>query len=139
MELIEWNVDLTVNIVEIDERKILQKLTFSNSALTEVEQLRKEIDQMCDNVIAALENNDIPAAKTAALTNETNLNKMQIEFRRSHVQRMSEGICTAETGLIFIDIVDNIEKIGDHLTNIAQAIIGGLQWEGVKPKVVDVT
>jgi phosphate:Na+ symporter len=131
--------DHAVNIVEIAERKIEQKLSFSNSALTEADQLRKEIDQMFDNVIAALENNDLEAAKAAALTNENNLNKMQIEFRRSHVQRMSEGVCTAETGLIFIDMVDNIEKIGDHLTNIAQAIIGGLQWEGVKPKVVDVS
>ncbi len=130
--------DHAVNIVEIAERKIEQKLSFSDSALAEAEQLRKEIDQMFDNVIAALENNDIESAKSAALTNENNLNKMQMEFRRSHVQRMSEGICTPQTGLIFIDLVDNVEKIGDHLTNIAQAIIGGLQWEGVKPKVTDI-
>lgn len=129
--------DHAVNIVEITERKIEQKLSFSNSALTEAEQLRKEIDQMFDSVIAALENNDIEAAKSA-LANEYGLNRMQIDFRRSHVQRMSDGICTPQAGLIFIDMVDNIEKIGDHLTNIAQAIIGGLQWEGVKPKVADV-
>jgi phosphate:Na+ symporter len=130
--------DHAVNIVEIAERKMEQKLSFSNSALTEAEQLRKEIDQMFDSVIAALENNDTEAAKSA-LANEYDLNRMQIDFRRSHVQRMSEGICTPQTGLIFIDLVDNIEKIGDHLTNIAQAIIGGLQWEGVKPKVADVS
>ena len=129
--------DHAVNIVEIAERKIEQKLSFSNSALAEAEQLRKEIDQMFDSVIAALENNDIEAAKSA-LANEYDLNRMQIDFRRSHVQRMSEGICTPQAGLIFIDLVDNIEKIGDHLTNIAQAIIGGLHWEGVKPKVTDI-
>jgi len=44
---------------------------------------------------------------------------------------MSDGVCTPQMGLIFIDLVDNIEKIGDHLTNIAQAVIGGLQWAGV--------
>ena len=131
--------DHAVNIVEIAERKIEQKLSFSNSALAEAEQLRREIDQMFDNIIASLENNDIKSAKTAVITNENNLNKMQINFRRSHVQRMSEGICSAEAGLIFIDLVDNVEKIGDHLTNIAQAIIGGLQWEGVKPKVSNVS
>jgi phosphate:Na+ symporter len=131
--------DHAVNIVEIAERKIEKKLSFSNSALTEAEDLRKEIDQMIDNIIAALEKNNIDAAKSAALTNENNLNTMQISFRRSHVKRMSEGLCSAEAGLIFIDLVDNIEKIGDHLTNIAQAIIGGLQWEGVKPKVADLS
>jgi phosphate:Na+ symporter len=58
---------------------------------------------------------------------------MQMEFRRTHVERMTDGKCTAESGLIFIDLVDNVEKTGDHLTNIAQAIIGGMHWEGVKP------
>jgi len=81
-----------------------------------------------------LENNDIEAAKSA-LGNEDNLNRMQIDFRRSHVDRMSKGHCSPQAGLIFIDLVDNVEKTGDHLTNIAQAIIGGLQWEGVKPRI----
>ncbi len=127
--------DHAVNIVEIAERKIEQKMSWSEPALGEADVLRKEIDQMCGQIIAALEHNDIKAAK-AALTNERNLNLMQVEFRRSHVERMSNGICTPNAGLIFIDLVDNVEKIGDHLTNIAQAIIGGLQWEGIKPKKV---
>ncbi|MHC4659983.1 MAG: PhoU domain-containing protein [Planctomycetota bacterium] len=88
---------------------------------------------MFDYISAALEKNDTEAAKSA-LVNEENLNRMQIEFRRSHVQRMSEGVCSPRAGLIFIDLVDNIEKIGDHLTNIAQAVIGGLQWDGIEHK-----
>ena len=62
---------------------------------------------------------------------------MQMEFRRSHVRRMSDSECSLESGLVFIDLVDNVEKIGDHLTNIAQAVIGGLHWVGIKPKVPD--
>ncbi|MHC4508864.1 MAG: Na/Pi cotransporter family protein [Planctomycetota bacterium] len=126
--------DHAVNIVEIGERKIEQKLSWSDSAQAEADMLRTEIDQMCDRIITALEHNDIKAAELA-LTNEHNLNRMQLEFRRSHVDRMGNGICTPQAGLIFIDLVDNIEKSGDHLTNIAQAIIGGLQWEGIKPKI----
>ncbi len=129
--------DHAVNIVEIAERKIEQKLVFSNSALAEAGQLRKEADEMFDKIIAALEDNDVEAAKSA-LGNENNLNKMQLEFRRSHVQRMTEGVCSPEAGLIFCDLVDNIEKIGDHLTNIAQAVIGGLRWEGVEPRIAPV-
>jgi len=126
--------DHAVNVVEITERKIEKKLSFSDLALAEIGQLRQEIEQMFDSVIGALETNEVKAAKTA-LTNENKINRMQMDFRRSHVQRMSEGICSAETGLVFIDLIDNVEKIGDHLTNIAQAIIGGLQWEGIKPKI----
>ncbi len=126
--------DHAVNIVEVAERKIEQKLSFSESAQAEAEQLKEEIDAMFDCVVAALEKNDSAIARTA-LPHEENLNSMQVEFRRSHVQRMTDAQCTPMTGLIFIDLVDNVEKIGDHLTNIAQAIIGGLHWEGVKPKI----
>ncbi|MEJ2648824.1 MAG: Na/Pi cotransporter family protein [Sedimentisphaerales bacterium] len=128
--------DHAVNIAEIAQRKIDNKITFSESAMAEAEQIRVELDRMFDNIIAALEDDDIPAAKKA-LHNETNINRLQLEFRRSHVDRMSNGLCTAEAGLIFIDLVDNVEKIGDHLTNIAQAIIGGLQWEGIKPRITN--
>ena len=130
--------DHAVNIVEISERKIEKKLSFSESALAEIGQLRSEIEQMFEYIIEALENSDIEASKSA-LVNENNINKMQMEFRRSHVQRMSDSECSLEAGLVFIDLVDNVEKIGDHLTNIAQAVIGGLHWVGIKPKVSDVS
>jgi phosphate:Na+ symporter len=123
--------DHAVNIVEISERKIEQKISFSDAATEEIGRLRSEANIMFDRIIAALENSDVKEAR-AALVNENNLNGMQIEFRRSHVQRMSDNQCSAQAGLIFIDFVDNIEKIGDHLTNIAQAVLGGLQWAGVE-------
>jgi len=130
--------DHAENIVEIAERKIEQKLLFSNDALDEIAQLKTEVERMCDIIINALEKNDVAAA-TSALVSENNINKMQIDFRRSHVSRMAEGTCSAESGLIFIDIVDNVEKIGDHLTNIAQAVLGGLQWDGAEFKVHDIS
>jgi len=128
--------DHAINIIEIAERKIEQKISFSNSAMAEAEKLREEGEQMFDDVISALETGDARAAQ-AALVIEKRLNKAQVDLRRSHVQRMSEGVCAPETGLIFIDLVDNVEKIGDHLTNIAQAAIGGLQWAEIEPKISD--
>ena len=127
--------DHAVNIAEIAERKIDQRLSFSDPAQAEVAQLRTEVNEMFDYISSALENSEVEAAKLA-LVNENNLNRMQMDFRRSHVQRMTSGICAPETGLIFIDLVDNVEKIGDHLTNIAQAVIGGLQWDGIEAKKV---
>jgi phosphate:Na+ symporter len=126
--------DHAENIAEIAERKMEQKLSFSDKALGEINDLKTVVEQMCDSIIRAMEKNDITAA-TSALAGENNLNRMQIGLRRSHVSRMAEGLCSPETGLIFIDLVDNVEKIGDHLTNIAQAVLGGLQWDGVEFKV----
>jgi len=125
--------DHAVNIAEIAERKIDQKIIFSESARGEIETVKSEVNEMFDRTSTALETMDKVSARLA-LINEGNLNRMQREFRRSHVQRMTEQICTPEGGLIFIDLVDNVEKIGDHLTNISQAVIGGLQWDGVEPK-----
>ncbi|MHC4212357.1 MAG: Na/Pi cotransporter family protein [Planctomycetota bacterium] len=125
--------DHAVNIVEIAERKIEQKLIFGESARAEADKLKAEIDEMFENISLALGRNDIEAARRA-LVNEEHLNQMQIDFRRSHVQRMTDGICSPQAGLIFIDLVDNIEKIGDHLTNIAQAVMGGLHWDGIEAK-----
>jgi phosphate:Na+ symporter len=125
--------DHAVNIAEIADRKIEQKLTLSDPAQAEAAQLKEQVTQMFERISGALENNDVGAAQSA-LVNEDNLNRMQMDFRRSHVQRMSEGICSVQAGLIFVDLVDNMEKIGDHLTNIAQAVIGGLQWDGADVK-----
>ena len=122
--------DHAVNIVELAERKIEYKFSFSDIALRESKQMIIEAFQMFDSIIASLENNSSQSAR-AALASEARLNKMQLDLRRHHVRRMTEGDCTAQSGLIFIDLVDNIEKIGDHLTNIAQSVLGGLHWDKI--------
>jgi phosphate:Na+ symporter len=126
--------DHAVNIAEIAQRKISQGITFSGSALREAARLKSEIASMFEKVRTALRDNDREAARRA-LTHEDHLNRMQLDFRRSHVKRMGDGLCSAEAGLVFCDLVDNVEKIGDHLTNIAQAVIGGLQWAGAEPRI----
>ena len=123
--------DHAVNISEIAERKIEQKIDFSDIAGQEAEEMVSEAYSMFENIIRALEKNDVQAAH-GALGNENRLNRMQVKLRRSHVQRMTDGSCSANSGLIFIDLVDNLEKIGDHLTNIAQSVIGGIHWDGIE-------
>ncbi len=129
--------DHAVNIAQIGARKIEQNLAFSEFAVGEAQSLRTEVLEMFDEAIASLAEND-PVKAKAALAHENNLNRMQIDFRRSHVQRMSDGVSSAQKGLIFIDLVDNVEKIGDHLTNIVQAVAGGLNWEGAEPRFIPV-
>jgi phosphate:Na+ symporter len=60
---------------------------------------------------------------------------MQIEFRASHTERLNKGICLPLSGIIFLDFVDNVEKVGDHLTNIAQSVLYGFRWDGVQPRM----
>jgi len=120
--------DHAVNICEIAERKIEQKIIFGEPATDESNKMIDDLTVMFDRIIEALEKNDMYAAKQA-LVKERILNRMQVDLRRKHVLRMTDGECSAQSGLIFVDMVDNIEKIGDHLTNIAQSILGGLRWD----------
>ncbi len=119
--------DLAVNIAEVAERKIEQKITFSEEAMEETRRLDKYMMDMFSHLLTALKNDDKNAA-SLAMDIEENLNIMQVELRNNHVRRMACNDCSAEAGLIFVDLVDNVEKIGDHITNIVQAVIGGLQW-----------
>jgi phosphate:Na+ symporter len=121
--------DHAVNIAEIAARKIDQRESFSPAAEQEVAQVRQQVSQMFEDVLAAIATSDTEAAQRA-LGHEEAINQMQVDFRRRHLQRLGEGTCSPIAGLIFVDFVDNMEKIGDHLTNIAQGVLGGLQWRG---------
>jgi len=124
---IERVSDHATNIAEIAQRKIDRRLNFSESARREITRMRMELGHMYDNVLLSLEMSDIPAAEKA-LQHEKALNEMQIAFRGSHIERMSTGVCEPMAGLVFMEFINNMEKIGDHLANIAQGVIGGLQW-----------
>ncbi len=119
--------DHAKNISESAERKMDQGENFTPEALAELLRMRIEVDQMFDDVLIALSESD-PEIAQRALGHETIINRMQIDLRKSHVRRITDGKCTAMAGMVFVDLVDNIEKIGDHLTNVAQGVIHGMQW-----------
>ena len=118
-------------VFKINMGKLEQKIGFTGAAEQEAREIVEEAYRMFEHILKSLAESSIPAAHEA-LSIENKLNRMQIQFRRHHVQRMTDGACSAEAGVIFIDVVDNVEKIGDHLTNVAQSIIGGVQWAGVE-------
>jgi len=55
---------------------------------------------------------------------ENDINCLRTKMRKSHVDRLNEGSCNVDAGLIFIDMLTSFEKIGDHAYNIAQFISG---------------
>lgn len=121
--------DHAVNIVELAERRMEQKLPFSSTAFAELKEMYQQVDEMMREVINALEYDDLNEAREA-LKREDEINKFQTDLRQSHVQRLNDGDCKLLSGLVFIDFVDNLEKVGDHLTNIAQSVLSGLRWAG---------
>jgi phosphate:Na+ symporter len=119
--------DHSENIVELAERKIEKKLPFTDEAIKELKLMWNEVNSMMIETEEALRKNDSRKAETA-LMREQKINHLQIELKKSHVKRLNSGACDLKSGIIFIDMVDNMEKIGDHLTNVAQGVIGGMRW-----------
>jgi phosphate:Na+ symporter len=62
----------------------------------------------------------IPSADTL----ERRINHLEDSMREGHIERLNNGICKVDPGLVFIDMLTNFEKIGDHCFNIAEAVTG---------------
>ncbi|MBS3820441.1 MAG: Na/Pi cotransporter family protein [Phycisphaerae bacterium] len=124
---IERMGDHAMNIAEIAVRKFENGHRFSDDAEAECRRMYDRVGVMFDHVLTAVEHGD-RAAAACALEDEGSINEMDERFRETQIVRMSEGRCHALAGLIFTDYVHNMEKIGDHLANIAQGILGGGQW-----------
>jgi phosphate:Na+ symporter len=119
--------DHAMNILELAERKIDQKLPFKERDLDELQGMVRDLRDMMQNTHIALRDNDAEAARHV-LEGEKQLNLMQIELKDRQVRRVNKGKVNYLSGIIFNDFVNNIEKIGDHLTNIAQGVLRHLRW-----------
>ena len=86
-----------------------------------------QIEEMLAETSKALINNDIDIAKRIVLR-ESHINNLQDEFKLSHIDRLNENNCHLNSGFIFLELIDSLEKIGDRLTNIAQSVIGRMKW-----------
>jgi phosphate:Na+ symporter len=120
--------DHAENIRELAERKDEQKLTLTDVAWAEVDQIAALTMGMAENVLTSLEKED-DAAASRVLEQEKDLNSLQVVLKENHVQRLNKGECHLLSGLVFIDLVDNLERIGDHLTNIAEGTLRHLRWD----------
>jgi len=119
--------DHSENLKELVERTILSKLDFSSDAKDDVRGMFKLVDTMAQATINCLDSDSIEEAK-AVLEMEKKINALTFELRENHIRRLSQGQCKVLSGIVFLDIISNFEKIADHFTNVAQAVAGKLQW-----------
>ncbi len=54
---------------------------------------------------------------------EDKVDAKEKEMQRAHVQRLTRGECSPEAGMMFSDIASGLERVADHATNIAFAVI----------------
>lgn len=121
--------DHAENLRDLAEQKIENRLFFSPAALEELNRMYGDVNKMIDCSIKALQMNDTNEAKFI-IEQECQINVTRDRLKNNHTRRLEEGQCNVLSGVVFLDIISNFEKIGDHLNNVAQAVIQGLQWEG---------
>ena len=54
---------------------------------------------------------------------EDRVDDMEKELQKKHIERLTRGECTPEAGMIFSDLVSGLERVADHATNIAYAMV----------------
>ena len=120
--------DHAVNIAELAETYRRDKLSFSTAAARDLRKFSDEASAMMKESIEALDSNNTELAR-AALQREETINTWQVDCRKSYGARLSRKRHDVAAGLIFLDVISNLEKIADHLTNINQAVLGAFHWE----------
>lgn len=119
---IEHIGDNCENIVDFAKEKIDSGYTFSDAACAEIYQCFDHMSKMLDNSIEALTEGNKELAEII-LKQEDELDDMEGDFRASHMRRLDAGECSPEFTVLYMDIIHNIERMGDNCENIAKAVI----------------
>ncbi|MCA1031756.1 Na/Pi cotransporter family protein [Bacillus timonensis] len=111
------------NIVELIEYQISNKVKMTDNAMEDLEEMFQLTLSTINEAFKALEDNDKVAAREV-VTKENQIDSMERSLRKKHILRINEGMCSGQAGIVFVDIISNLERIGDHAVNIAEAVLG---------------
>ena len=114
--------DHAENIVELAEEMKQDGISFSDTALEELNEMSTTTLGAYDNAVKALELDDVTyAVKTSFL--EDQVDAMEKKLRAGHIERLSNAECSVNAGIHFIDLLGNLERVSDHAMNIAQVVL----------------
>jgi phosphate:Na+ symporter len=111
------------NILELIDYQEVHRIILTEDALEDVSEMFELTIQTVEKAIEALNNNDDKLA-TEVAEQENVIDKMERQYRKNHILRVNEGKCSGQAGIMFVDILSNLERIGDHACNVAEAVLG---------------
>ncbi|WP_347488373.1 Na/Pi cotransporter family protein [Desulfoscipio sp. XC116] len=111
------------NIVELAIYSVERKIKFSDEASASMQSMAELTGETLGVALKALETGDHFLAKQV-IKNEVVIDNLEKEFREGHIMRLNEGICTGTEGSVFLDLLGNMERVGDHSVNIAEYVLG---------------
>ena len=111
--------DRAENIINLTRRLEVDNLTISHSASNELERIFTELSKQTAFALNALEFSE-EEWKSRAIKAEKLINKLASESEENHIKRMKNGKCTAQTGIIYVELLAELVAVSRHLSNIAE-------------------
>ena len=115
--------DYAVNIMEKSEELYEKEASFSDHAKEQLKLLTGAMERILDLTNDAFENDDLTLARQVEPLEEV-IDIMVEKLRDQHIKRLKDGICSIDTGVVFLDVLNNVERISDHCSNIAARLVG---------------
>ncbi|MBO6106079.1 MAG: Na/Pi cotransporter family protein [Stomatobaculum sp.] len=119
---IERSGDHAENITEQVQILVDRNLELSETGVKDLRDITAPVMQGFAAAIQARKRNDIGAALRVGETEER-VDRLRDEMKETHIERLSAGQCDPAAGIVFIEIVDNLERISDHAQNMAEYIL----------------
>ena len=110
------------NILELIEYRISNKVKLTPQAYDDLNNMFNLTIETVKQSLEAYKKMDIDLARSV-MEKEEQIDSMERQYRKSHIIRLNEGLCTGLAGIVFVDIISNLERIGDHAVNIAQEVV----------------
>ena len=109
--------DHAENIVELAIQKYENNITLSYDGYKEVIQLFEVTLRSITIAIESFKSNEISDDEVEKVEEE--IDSLEKQFRENNINRLSAKTCLADAGIMFFDLLSNLERIGDHANNIA--------------------
>ncbi len=114
--------DHAENIMQLGEMKTEERLPFSAAALEEIALFYEKVDGMLRKAIYAFESDDKEAA-LEVVAEDNEVDDQEKFLRKMHIDRINTKKCYPQAGVIYLDLISNLERIGDHANNIADLVL----------------
>jgi phosphate:Na+ symporter len=115
--------DHLVNMIELAGYKSEQAVRFSDEAYAEFTDMYMSVRLSFDTMMKAFIMEDTKIADEVVSKFELDIDLKEKQYRKNHIERLNRGECDAKRGVIFCDILSNLERIGDHCNNIAESVM----------------
>ena len=95
--------------------------SFSKKGKADLELISAQTMQSLQIAVESRETGSVKSANAVRVL-EQSVDQLEEEMREKHIRRLSKGKCDPESGVIFLDIISNLERISDHAVNVADYV-----------------